>query len=67
MTDRTTHTAGAADRLLSQLGAHPVSFSKYAASASLMDPRLPDNDVRRMVGRELRVTHLPQQQVRRSV
>jgi hypothetical protein len=50
-------TAGAADRLLTQLGARPVSFSKYAASASLMDPRIPDNDVRHMVGRELHVTH----------
>jgi hypothetical protein len=49
-------TAGAADRLLAQLGARPVSFSKYAAAASLMDPRLPDNDVRHMVGRELHVT-----------
>jgi hypothetical protein len=51
-----TRTAGVADRLLSQLGARPVSFSKYAASASLMDPRIPDNDVRRMVGCELHVT-----------
>ncbi len=48
--------AGAADRLLGRLGARPVSFSKYAASASLMDPRIPDNDVRRLVGRELLVT-----------
>ena len=61
-----SHTAGAADRLLSQLGARHVSFSKYAASASLMDPRLPDNDVRRMVGRELRVIHLSQHHVRRT-
>lgn len=49
-------TAGVADRLLSRLGARPVSFSKYTASASLMDSRIPDNDVRHMVGRVLHVT-----------
>ena len=47
------HIPSASDRLLAKLGARPVSFSKYAASASLMDPHIPDNDVRRMVGREL--------------
>lgn len=46
----------AADRLLRRLGARPISFSKYAASASLMDGRIRDNDVRHMVGRELRLT-----------
>ncbi len=52
-------SAGVADRLLGKLGARPVSFSKYATSASLMDPRIPDNDVRHMVGRELHLTHNP--------
>jgi hypothetical protein len=47
---------GVADRLLSRLGARPVSFSKYAATASLLDPRIPDNDVRHLVGRDLHVT-----------
>lgn len=51
-------TPGAADRLLGQLGARPISFSKYTASASLMDPRIPDNDVRHMVGRQLRVSRV---------
>jgi hypothetical protein len=58
-------TAGAADRLLVTLGARPVSFSKYAASASLMDPRIPDNDVRHMVGRELLLT-VPDEHLRRT-
>lgn len=48
---------GPADRLLRQLGARPTSFSKYVASTSLMDPRIADNDVRRLVGRELHVIH----------
>jgi len=61
-----SHAVGTADRVLSQLGARPVSFSKYAASASLMDSRIPDNDVRHLVGRALRVTHLPQHHVRRT-
>ena len=47
---------GVADRLLARLGARPVSFSKYAATASLLDPRIPDNDVRHLVGRDLHVT-----------
>jgi VTC domain len=47
---------GVADQLLKQLGARPVSFSKYAASASLMDPRIADNDVRHMLGRQLQLT-----------
>lgn len=44
---------GAADRLLGGLGARPRSFSKYAASVSLIDPGIPDNDVRRLLGRQL--------------
>lgn len=45
-----------ADRLLRALGTRPVSFSKYAASASLIDSQVADNDVRHLVGRELRLT-----------
>lgn len=46
----------AADRTLVSLGHRPRSFSKYAASASLLSPDLPDNHVRRLVGRELHVS-----------
>ncbi len=46
---------GAADRLLLGLGHRPRSFSKYAAGITLTDDRIADNDVRRMVGRELHV------------
>jgi len=42
-----------ADRLLAGLGARPRSFSKYVAAASLIRHDLPDNDVRRLHGREL--------------
>jgi hypothetical protein len=52
-------TPGAADRLLARLGARQVSFSKYAATASLLDHRIPDNDVRHLVGRDLHVTLTP--------
>jgi hypothetical protein len=44
---------GTADRLLAELGARPRSFSKYVAAASLIRGDLPDNDVRRLRGREL--------------
>ena len=44
---------GTADRLLSGLGARPRSFSKYVAAASLIRDDLPDNDVRRLHGRQL--------------
>jgi hypothetical protein len=44
---------GAADRLLRDLGRRPVSISKYAASLALIDPSLADNDVRRLLGRQL--------------
>jgi hypothetical protein len=58
---------GVADRLLRELGARPVSFSKYAAAASLTDPRIPDNDVRHLVGRELLVTdHSSMDDLRRT-
>lgn len=50
-----------ADRLLRRLGARPVSFSKYAASVSLMDPRIADNDVRHLLGRQLRLSAPPSQ------
>ena len=50
-----TRSPAAADRLLTGLGARPLSFSKYAASTSLLDPGVPDNDVRHLVGRELQV------------
>jgi hypothetical protein len=42
-----------ADRVLAALGARPRSFSKYVAAASLIRDDLPDNDVRRLHGREL--------------
>ena len=51
-----TRTPGAADVALRRLGARPISFSKYAASASLMEPRIPDNDVRHLLGHQLRLT-----------
>lgn len=44
---------GGADRLLRDLGQRPASFSKYAASLALIDPTIPDNDVRRLLGRQL--------------
>lgn len=50
-------TPSSADRLLGRLGARPISFSKYAASASLIDPHIADNDVRRLVGHQLHVIH----------
>jgi len=42
-----------ADALLGSLGARPRSFSKYASAASLLRPDIPDNDVRRLRGRQL--------------
>lgn len=50
---------GAADRLLLAAGHRPRSFSKYAAGITLTDPRIADNDVRAMVGRELHVEDAP--------
>jgi hypothetical protein len=44
---------GGADRRLRDLGQRPAAFSKYAASLSLIDPTIPDNDVRRLLGRKL--------------
>ncbi|WP_405880708.1 polyphosphate polymerase domain-containing protein [Streptomyces sp. NBC_01136] len=37
-----------ADRLLLNLGARPVSLSKYIVGQALLTPGLPDNDVRRL-------------------
>jgi hypothetical protein len=50
---------GVADQLLRRLRARPSSFSKYAASASLMDTRVADNDVRHLLGRQLQLTTHP--------
>ena len=44
---------GVADRRLAGLGVRPRSFSKYVAAASLIRDDLPDNDVRRLHGRQL--------------
>jgi hypothetical protein len=57
---------GAADRLLQRLGARPVSFSKYAASASVMDRRIPDNDVRQLLGRQLHLTRRSRESLERT-
>ncbi|MCW2839919.1 MAG: hypothetical protein JWR55_1402 [Aeromicrobium sp.] len=43
-------TPGEADRLLLSSGIRPRSFSKYVATASLLDPRLADNDIRSLQG-----------------
>lgn len=48
----------AADRALGSLGVRPRSFSKYVAAVSLLRDDLPDNDVRRMHGRELHSAEL---------
>ena len=42
-----------ADALLGSLGARPRSFSKYVSAASLLREDIPDNDVRRLRGRQL--------------
>ena len=44
---------GPADRLLADLGQRPRSFSKYVSAASLLRADIPDNDVRRLRGRQL--------------
>lgn len=46
---------GPADTLLRDLGQRPRSFSKYAASMSLIEQGIADNDIRRLVGRQLHV------------
>lgn len=45
---------GQADRLLHATGHRPQPFSKYASAGSLLHAEIPANDVRRMVGRQLR-------------
>jgi hypothetical protein len=61
------HAPGAADHVLKHLRARPVSFSKYAASASLMDTGIADNDVRHLLGHQLHLTtHLPHEKLRRT-
>lgn len=42
-----------ADTLLGSLGVRARSFSKYASAASLLRDDIPDNDVRRLRGRQL--------------
>lgn len=44
-----------ADRVLTRLGARPQSFSKYAATTSLLHPDIADNDVRRHSGVSIHV------------
>jgi hypothetical protein len=46
---------GPADLLLRDLRQRPRAFSKYAASMSLIERGIADNDVRRLVGRQLHV------------
>jgi hypothetical protein len=48
-----------ADRILSDLGVRPRSFSKYVSAASLLRADIPDNDVRGMRGRLLHSARLP--------
>ncbi len=57
------HRAGRADQLLVSLGARPRAFSKYVATASLLRDDLPDNDVRRMRGRQLHTGTLDEQRI----
>jgi hypothetical protein len=57
---------GAADHLLRRLGARPGPFSKYVASASVMDHRIPDNDVRHLLGRQLHLTGGDRENLRRT-
>jgi hypothetical protein len=46
---------GAGDRLLAAMGHRPLSLSKYATSAALLADDVPDNLVRRLVGRGVTV------------
>jgi hypothetical protein len=57
---------GTADWLLLQRGARPVPCSKYAASAALLDQRMADNDVRRLLGHQLHVTDRAGDRLRRT-
>lgn len=44
---------GIADTALRNAGIRPQRFSKYVSAASLLSETLPDNDVRRLLGRQL--------------
>lgn len=46
---------GLGDRLLGEMGHRPLSLSKYATSAALLADEVPDNSVRRLVGRGVTV------------
>jgi VTC domain-containing protein len=48
-----------ADRSLVALGARPRPFSKYASAVALLRDDIPDNDVRRLRGRELHAMQGP--------
>jgi hypothetical protein len=52
---KTGRHPGPADRLLGQMGHRPLALSKYATSAALLAHGVPDNHVRRLVGRGLSV------------
>ncbi len=46
---------GLGDRLLGEMGHRPLALSKYATSAALLADEVPDNSVRRLVGRGVTV------------
>ena len=48
---------GGADRLLADMGHRPLPLSKYTTAAALLADGVPDNDVRRLVGRAVVVHH----------
>ena len=50
---------GLAARALVAAGVRPQRFSKYVSAASLLHAHLPDNDVRRLLGRQLHVERTP--------
>ena len=50
---------GAGDHVLAAMGHRPRALSKYATSAALLAPGIPDNQVRRLVGRGVTVRHEP--------
>ena len=52
---KTGARAGAGDRLLMEMGHRPLPLSKYATSAALLADDVPDNLVRRLVGRGVTV------------
>lgn len=52
---KTGARVGAGDRLLLEMGHRPLALSKYATSAALLADDVPDNRVRRLVGRGVTV------------